>query len=224
MPANKYALLRYRIIDRCLTNKGKPFPSREDLRKACADALYGSGADQISLSTIDKDIWAMKNESELGYYAPIEYNRTHKGYFYTEDDYSINELSLVDEDIEAIRFAAAILNQFRHVPLLSQYESAVDKIIQRVNLNSSIEEEKHKALIQFETSTVSQGNEFLGPLLEAAKSKIACTLFYQSFKENEVKQYSIHPLLLKEYFEVIQHKWLLALLVLDQYLQTEHCP
>jgi hypothetical protein len=86
MPANKYALLRYRIIDRCLTNKGKTFPSREDLREACADALYGSGADQISLSTIDKDIWAMKNESELGYYAPIEYNRTHKGYFYTEEN------------------------------------------------------------------------------------------------------------------------------------------
>ena len=209
MPANKYALLRYRIIDRCLTNKGKPFPSREDLREACADALYGSGADQISLSTIDKDIWAMKNESELGYYAPIEYNRTHKGYFYTEEDYSINELSLVDEDIEAIRFAAAILNQFRHVPLLSQYESAVDKIIQRVNLNSSIEEEKHKALIQFETSTVSQGNEFLGPLLEAAKSKIASTLFYQSFKESEVKQYTIHPLLLKEYL----NRWYLVAFV-----------
>lgn len=209
MPANKYALLRYRIIDRCLTNKGKPFPSREDLREACADALYGSGADQISLSTIDKDIWAMKNESELGYYAPIEYHRTHKGYFYSEEGYSINELNLVNEDVEAIRFAAAILNQFRHVPLLSQYESAVDKIIQRVNLNSSIEEEKHKSLIQFETSTVSQGNEFLGPLLDAAKSKTACTLFYQSFKENEVKQYTIHPLLLKEYL----NRWYLVAFV-----------
>jgi predicted DNA-binding transcriptional regulator YafY len=76
-------------------------------------------------------------------------------------------------------------------------------------LNSSIEEEKHKALIQFETSTVSQGNEFLGPLLEAAKSKIACTLFYQSFKENEVKQYSIHPLLLKEYL----NRWYLVAFV-----------
>ena len=40
MPANKYALLRYRIIDRCLTNPGKPFPTKEDLRQACEDALY----------------------------------------------------------------------------------------------------------------------------------------------------------------------------------------
>ena len=31
MPANKYALLRYRIIDDCLTNKGRKFPTKEDL-------------------------------------------------------------------------------------------------------------------------------------------------------------------------------------------------
>ena len=34
MPANKYALLRYRIIDRCLTNSGRPYPSKEELREA----------------------------------------------------------------------------------------------------------------------------------------------------------------------------------------------
>jgi len=206
MPANKYALIRYRVIDRCLTNKQRPYPSREELRTACAEALYGSGADEISLSTIDKDIWAMKNESELGYYAPITYSRLHKGYFYEDENYSISELNLEEEDVEAIRFATAILNQFRHVPLLAQYESAVEKIIQRVNLNTAIEEEKHKALIQFETSTVSKGNEFLGPLLEAAKGKRALTLFYQSFKGEEIKKYTIHPLLLKEYL----NRWYLV--------------
>ena len=79
MPANKYALLRYRIIDRCLTNKAKPFPSKEDLRQECEDVLYGSDGINISTSTIEKDMWAMRNESELGYYAPIEYHKTHKG-------------------------------------------------------------------------------------------------------------------------------------------------
>ena len=56
MPANKYALMRYRIIDRCITNPGRPFPSREALREACEEQLYGLGAGAISLSTIDKDI------------------------------------------------------------------------------------------------------------------------------------------------------------------------
>ena len=135
MPANKYALLRYRIIDRCLTNKGKPFPSREDLRQACEDALFGSGGDAISLSTIDKDIWAMKNENELGYYAPIKFSKQNGGYFYEEEGYSISELSLGDEDLEAIRFATATLEQFRSIPIFKQYESAIDKIINRVNIS-----------------------------------------------------------------------------------------
>ena len=41
MPANKYALLRYRIIDRCLTHRMRPYPTKEDLRRACEEGLYG---------------------------------------------------------------------------------------------------------------------------------------------------------------------------------------
>jgi hypothetical protein len=78
MPANKYALLRYRIIDRCLTNPARPFPSKEALRLACEEALYGSDGEHISISTIEKDLWAMRNESELGYHAPIAYHRDER--------------------------------------------------------------------------------------------------------------------------------------------------
>ena len=62
MPANKYALLRYRIIDRCLTNRMRPHPTKEDLSKACEEGLYGSEGEHISISTIEKDLWAMRGE------------------------------------------------------------------------------------------------------------------------------------------------------------------
>jgi hypothetical protein len=52
MPANKYALLRYRVIDRCISNKYRPFPSIEDLQQACEDAIYGSSNERVSRSTI----------------------------------------------------------------------------------------------------------------------------------------------------------------------------
>ena len=113
MPANKYALLRYRIIDRCLTNPGKPFPTKEELRQACEEALYGSDGEHISISTVEKDLWAMRNEADLGYYAPIEYHRDERGYHYTEEGYSINDVQLNDDDLDAIRFATNTLIQFR---------------------------------------------------------------------------------------------------------------
>ncbi|MFN2424379.1 MAG: WYL domain-containing protein, partial [Cryomorphaceae bacterium] len=73
MPANKYALLRYRIIDRCISNRFKPYPDKAALRRACEEELYGSEGDYISESTIDKDLYAMRNEINLGYHAPIAY-------------------------------------------------------------------------------------------------------------------------------------------------------
>jgi predicted DNA-binding transcriptional regulator YafY len=199
MPANKYALLRYRIIDRCLKNTAKMYPSREDLRAACEEALYGSGGDAISLSTIDKDIWAMKNEGELGYYAPITYNRQHGGYHYTDPDYSISDMSLGDDDLQALRFAVATLDQFRHVPLFKQYESAIEKIISRVNISPNPEDDDLEKYIQFEKSTVSGGIEFLGPLLDAIKNRIIVRFNYRKFQDNVEKSYKVHPYLLKEY-------------------------
>ena len=104
MPANKYALLRYRIIDDCLTNKARKFPTKEDLQYACEQALYGSSGERVSVSTIEKDMWAMKNESELGYYAPIAYSKLEKGYYYTDPEYTIKEISLSEENHVALLF------------------------------------------------------------------------------------------------------------------------
>lgn len=206
MPANKYALLRYRIIDRCLTNKGRRFPSREDLRQACEDALFGSGGDAISLSTIDKDIWAMKNESELGYYAPIKFSKQEGGYYYEDENYSINELSLGDDDLQAIRFAAATLEQFREVPIFRQYESAIEKIINRVNISPNPADESLEKFIQFEKSTVSRGNEFLGPLLDYIRSRKSIRITYRKFTDDQKRDYELHPYLLKEY----HNRWYLV--------------
>ncbi|MEZ4799371.1 MAG: WYL domain-containing protein [Flavobacteriales bacterium] len=199
MPVNKYALLRYRIIDRCLKNSARPFPSREDLRSACEEALYGSGGDAISISTIDKDIWAMKNEGELGYYAPIAFNRSEGGYYYTDPEYAISEMSLGDEDLQALRFAVATLDQFKEVPLFQQYESAIEKIISRVNISPRPDEDSLDKFIQFEKSTVSKGREYLGTLLDAIRKKKVVKIDYRKFQDNTLKTYELHPYLLKEY-------------------------
>ena len=72
MPHIKNALIRYRIIDRMLRNKYKPYPSKEALRTACEESLFGSesGA-HICASTIEKDLFTMKMEHD----APIRYSK-----------------------------------------------------------------------------------------------------------------------------------------------------
>ncbi len=211
MPANKYALIRYRIIDRCLTNKAKPFPTRDDLRDACEEALYGAGAGAVSLSTIDKDIWAMKNENELGYFAPIVFDRGNGGYCYTDPDYSISTLNLGDEELSSIRFAAAILDQFRNVPVLNTYGHAIDKIVSRLSIPHETEEDLQK-FIQFEQNTIQAGIERLVPLLNCIREKRIVYIDYQSFRENKVKNYEVHPKLLREF----DNRWYLIGYVPDR--------
>ncbi|MAV52064.1 MAG: hypothetical protein CL829_04825 [Crocinitomicaceae bacterium] len=206
MPANKYALLRYRIIDRCLTNPGHPFPSKETLRLACEEALYGSDGERISISTIEKDLWAMRNETDLGYYAPIEYHRDERGYHYTEDGYSINDVQLNEDDLDAIRFATNTLIQFRDLPIFQQFDQALGKIADRLAVAPNLDTEGMEKYIQFESTPHAEGSEHLAPLLHAIRTKHSVQLSYKKFSDGtQVSTYNMDPYLLKEY----RNRWYL---------------
>jgi predicted DNA-binding transcriptional regulator YafY len=199
MPANKYALLRYRIIDDCLTNKARKFPTKEDLQYACEQALYGSSGERISISTIEKDMWAMKNEGELGYYAPIAYSKLEKGYFYTEEDFTIKEISLNKEDKEAIRFAATTLFQFKDLAIFDQFGSAIQKIFDRLNISPEMQDEAIERFVQFENTPVAKGTEHLPDLLQAIKECREVRFRHTSFLDESESERLLHPYLLKEY-------------------------
>ena len=141
----------------------------------------------------------MRNESELGYYAPIKFCKTHGGYYYTQEDYSIEKLSLNDEDLAAIHFATATLEQFRHIPLLKQYESAIEKIVSRVRITPQPDEEGLEKFIHFETSKVNGGAAYLGKLLSSIRAQQMVRIKYRKFSDAILKEYLLHPLLLKEY-------------------------
>lgn len=199
MPANKYALLRYRIIDDCLTNKGRKFPTKEDLKYACEQALYGSSDERISISTIEKDMWAMKNEGELGYYAPIAYSKLEKGYFYEDPEYTIKEISLSEEDKEAIRFAATTLFQFKDLAIFDQFGSAIQKIMDRLSISPEIQDDAIDRFVQFENTPMAKGTDLLPILLQAIKETRELRFRYISFLDESESERVLHPYLLKEY-------------------------
>lgn len=199
MPANKYALLRYRIIDRCIGNPYKPYPSKEDLRHACEEELYGSEGDYISDSTIEKDLYAMRNELNLGFHAPIAYSKIHKGYYYTEPGYSIDKFPLSEEEADAIRLAANTLSQFRGIDLFKSGEAAIDKILDRLNLSPSGHDKAVEEYVQFETAPSFKGGKHLKHLFPAINKKRVVTFDYAKFTGGKRRNYTLHPYLLKEY-------------------------
>ncbi len=202
MPHIKNALIRYRIIDRALRNSYNPFPSKSDLRKACEDALYGSedGAN-ICDSTIEKDMFSMKMEHD----APIKYSKKNGGYYYEDEQYSINDIPLTQDDIESIRFATNTLSQFKDSGIFKQFSFAINKIVDRVSISQDPRDQSIGDYVQFETPLSSRGNEFLPILLESIKSKTVVFFEYESFQTQKRKARKVLPLLLKEY----RNRWYL---------------
>jgi predicted DNA-binding transcriptional regulator YafY len=198
----KNAQLRYRVIDRSLRNPYKPFPTKEALRQACEEAIYGSaeGTD-ICDSTIEKDMFAMRMEFD----APIKYSKRDKGYFYEDEEYSIDQIPLSEDDIEAIKFATNTLMQFRDVSIFKQFGFAIDKIFDRVHIANNPTDENVDNYVQFESMPETSGSKMLPEILKAIKEKLIVTFIYTNFASGKVKDRKVLPLLLKEY----RNRWYL---------------
>lgn len=200
MPHIKNAFIRFRIIDRMLRNKYKPYPSKKDLREACEESLYGSDyGNHICDSTIEKDMFNMKLEHD----APIKYSKLHRGYYYEDPDFSINDIPLTEDELGSIKFAINTLNQFREVPFFKQFGSAIDKIVDRVSVDQ--DDENFESFIQFEESFSTGGSPYLQVLLEAIRLKRKVWFQYAGYAKSVQKPRKVSPLFLKEY----RNRWYL---------------
>jgi len=189
MPTNKSALLRYRIIDGCLTNSMHPYPSLDAIQKKVEQQLDKS----ISSSMINKDFAAMK---EI-YGAPIVYNKTRGGYYYSDPKFSIQEFPLTEEEREALDFSTALLQQIRGTRLFQQFENAINKVIEgyRISKIAGIEQ---RQFLQVEEPVRPQDSPYLEQLLHSIIHQQPLAITYQGYgREPKLHQFSAH--LLKEY-------------------------
>ena len=201
MPAIKNALLRYRVIDKSIRNDYNTYPSKEDLRQACEEELYGSSdGSNICDSTIEKDLFAMRQEHD----APIKYSKAERGYFYTDKNFSMDDIPLTDADISAIKAATTILNQFKNTQLFGQFQYAIDKILDRVEVSAN-KQNYNDDFVHFESQPTIGGNEFLAPIVKAIKEKKSIQFEYRSFKSEQGSIRRLQPYLLKEY----RNRWYL---------------
>jgi len=95
MPANLNALIRYKTIDRCLSNGHRQW-TIQDLIDACSDALgeYRGIYKSVSERTIRDDLRVMRSDM-LGFNAPIEFGEGN--YYYSDTTYSIFNVRVSDD-------------------------------------------------------------------------------------------------------------------------------
>lgn len=195
MPSNKEAIIRHRIIDRMLRDPRSPYPTMDDI----VDELVEQLGKEFSTSTVQKDIKAMREDTLLGYFAPIKYSKRENGYYYDDPDYSISGIPLSRDDVEAIEFAALMLQQFSEVGVFRNFGFAAEKIFNALTISTALDVDDAAAKVQVEHPPRHQGSEHLNTLLEAVRERIVVRFHYRKFGSDDATERTIHPYLLKEY-------------------------
>src|SRR5690554_7665277 len=200
MATNKSALIRYKIIDECLRNRFRKW-TLEDIIEKVSDTLYELEGitTGISKRTIQADIQFMRSD-KLGYNAPIVVV-DRKYYTYSDDNYSITQSPINEEDIGKMKEIISLLKQFNGFQFLDEMTEVIARLENSVYKSSK----KTPNYIQFEDNKQLRGIEHLNGLYQAILGQKPLLIEYKSFKSRHALKEIYHPYLLKEY----RNRWFL---------------
>ena len=80
---------------------------------------------EVTTRTVQRDIEYMRDM----YGAPLEYDYTHRGYYYTEDNFYIKGVPLTESELFAMALCSRLLNQYCNTPLEETLNTVFSKII-----------------------------------------------------------------------------------------------
>ncbi len=173
MPASKNTTVRYHIINRCLTGKGKKYWSASELISKMEEQDI-----TINTRTLRYDIEAMRFDQRLGYHAPLNYCKVNKGYFYNDPDYSIGAVNLSEEQWQSFDFVISTLHEYQGLSVMNEFQGAIDKL---AGLLSQFRNPATTAYIEFEKAPYCKGLELRDDILKAMRSKKVLAVKYTTF-------------------------------------------
>jgi len=190
MPLNREAYTRYRIIDELL--RKKPYPTLEVL----IDKISEKFDRPVSKRTVQLDLQEMRYNQALGFSAPIAYNRKEKFYKYEDENFSINNLPVTADELHGLDFAISILDQFKHLPAINEFEEVIIKIASTVKLNKEARGEAD--YIQLDKAFQVKGIEYVEPIVRAIRERRVIEFTYQKFGSDHVSHHRLEPYLIRE--------------------------
>ena len=199
MPVNKNALLRYRILDRCFSDRHHYYDIEELVGKV-NEAFIDMYGKTVSLRQIRADISYMKDR--VSYDAPIEaipYDGKKCYYRYSDPDFSIFNSDLSNEEVEKLRTTIEMLGRFRGIPGNAWLEEVISNLEYRFGVKANKGD-----YIAFDQNEQLKGLEYLSTIIDATVNHQPLLIEYRSYKGNE-KTVTIHPYHVKEF----NNRWFL---------------
>lgn len=186
MPTNKNALLRYKLLDRLLSDHHHYYDIH-DLTEKVNDMLYDEGIREVTQRCVEKDLV----ELEGLFSAPIE--RVIKGgrrcITYSKHSFSIFTQALSCEEINLLREVLSTIGQF----------DGLDNFQWLEDFKIGLGLEERRQIISFSNNRFLTNSNLLGTLFDNISNEVVIRLSYHTFSDETIRSIDFHPYLLKQY-------------------------
>lgn len=187
MPTNKNAFIRYKYLDRLLSDYHHYYDIH-DLTDKVNEMLYSDGFPIVTQRCIEKDL----NTLEFApFNAPIErFKKDGKSIIiYGNRSFTIFSEALSKEEIQLLR---EVLNTIGQFDGLDNF-----KWLDKFKIGLGMEEKK--PIISFSNNPYLTNSNLLGTLFDFIANEVVIKLSYHTFSDATIRSITFHPYLLKQY-------------------------
>jgi predicted DNA-binding transcriptional regulator YafY len=187
MPTNKNALIRYRILDRYLSDHHHYYDIH-DLTEKVNDYLDKEELSTVTQRCIEKDLVDMQGL----FSAPIEhYNKNGKYYItYNKYSFSIFKQEMSREERSLLREVLSTLGQF----------GGLDNFQWLDDFKIGLGLEERRPIISFSNNPYYLSDStLLGTLFDNISNEVVIRLSYHTFTDKTIRSIEFHPYLLRQY-------------------------
>lgn len=187
MPTNKNALIRYKYLDRLLSDHHHYYDIH-DLTEKVNDMLYEDGFHEVTQRCIEKDLNTLEYAP---FSAPIErFRKNGKSCIaYSKYSFSIFKQEMSREERNLLREVLSTLGQF----------GGLDNFQWLDDFKIGLGLEERTPIISFSNNPYLQNSNLLGTLFDNISNEVVICLSYHTFSDTTIRSIDFHPYLLKQY-------------------------
>ena len=188
MPTNKNAFIRYKYLDRLLSDRHHYYDIN-DLTEKVNDMMERDGLDiSVVRRTIEKDLLAMQLAP---FSAPIDFEKKNgkNVYRYTDSSFSIFSQELSREERNLLREVLNTIGQF----------DGLDNFTWLEKFKIGLGFEERRQIISFSNNPYLKNSNLLGTLFDYISNEVVIRLSYHTFNDATIRSIVFHPYLLKQY-------------------------
>ena len=188
MPTNKNALIRYKYLDRLLSDHHHYYDIH-DLTEKVNDMLYVDGFSEVTQRCIEKDLVDLEGL----FSAPIQrrLNNGKRSIAYGRRSFSIFTKEMSDEEANLLREVLSTIGQF----------DGLDNFKWLEDFKIGLHIEERRQIISFANNPYLQNSNLLGTLFDNISNEVVIRLSYHTFSDETIRSIDFHPYLLKQYNE-----------------------